>query len=157
MDLLPLFQWFEATWLGSTVRLSLWLFPAIECAHLLGLALLGGSVLVVDMRLLGVGLRTLSVREVAREAERWMLAGIAVMLLTGIPLFLSEAVKCYYNAAFWVKIATLPVAIAFALTVRRRVAGARREAARATRGIVALASLALWFTVAAAGRWIGFS
>jgi hypothetical protein len=157
MDLLPLFQWFEASWLGNAVRLSLWLFPAIECVHLLGLALLGGSVLVVDMRLLGFGLRSLSVREVAREAERWMLGAIAVMLATGIPLFLSEAVKCYYSPAFWVKITTLPVAIAFALTVRRNVAGAEQEAGAAMRGAVALASLALWFTVAAAGRWIGFS
>ena len=46
------------------------------------------------------------------------------MVLTGVPLFLSEAIKCYYSPAFWVKITTLGPAVLFALTIRRRVASA---------------------------------
>ena len=158
MNLLPLFQWCEASLVGETIRASLWLFPAVECVHLLGLVLLGGSVLIVDMRLLGLGLCGQGVRELAREAERFMVAGIVLMLASGIPLFLSEAVKCYYSQAFWVKIFTLVPAIVFALTVRRRVVMAGEGRIGASRqGLVALTSLGLWFTVAAAGRWIGFS
>ena len=158
MDLLPLFQWLEASRVGETIRASLWLFPAIECVHLLGLVVLGGSVLVVDMRLLGWGLRDQPVREIGREAERWMKAGIVLMLSSGIPLFLSESVKCYYSQAFWVKILTLAPAIVFALTVRRWVVRADEgRVGRVGRGLAALGSLGLWFTVAAAGRWIGFS
>jgi hypothetical protein len=73
-------------------------------------------------------------------------------------LFLSEAVKCYYSPAFWVKITTLPVAILFAFTVRRSVAlGDEARARPLTQKLVGAVSLALWFTVAAGGRWIGFS
>jgi hypothetical protein len=156
--LLPYFEWFESLSIGEAIRNSLWLFPAIECVHLLGLVLLGGSVLMVDLRLLGLGLRDQAVRTVGESAHRLTVAGIGVMLVTGIPLFLSEAVKCYYSPAFWVKILTLMPAIAFALTVRLWVV--RAEDGRfgsGARGLTALASLGSWFTVAAAGRWIGFS
>jgi hypothetical protein len=128
----------------------------IEAVHLLGLCLLGGAVLVVDFRMLGVGLRQ-PIAEIARDARPWLTASIIVMLATGIPLFLSEAIKCYYNTSFWVKITTLPIAILFAYLVRDRVARrATGEATGATR-TVALISIVLWFTVAGAGRWIGFS
>jgi hypothetical protein len=80
-----------------------------------------------------------------------------VMLLTGTALFLSESIKCYHNTSFWVKITTLPLALLFTFGVRERVASRATLDATATTRIVALASLLLWFTVAAAGRWIGFS
>jgi hypothetical protein len=155
--LLALFQWFEASAIGDAIRNSKWLFPVIESVHLLGLAALGGAVLVVDLRLLGLGLRRQPVAELARDAQPWLVGSIAVMLASGVPLFLSESVKCYYSPAFWVKITTLPIAILFALTVRKRVAFAEGERARpGLHKLVGAVSLALWFTVAAGGRWIGF-
>ncbi|MFA5909537.1 MAG: DUF6644 family protein [Vicinamibacterales bacterium] len=156
--LLPFFQWCESLWLGQFVVGSLWLFPVIESAHLLALALLGGSILLVDFRLLGLGLKDREVSELARDARPWMIAAIVVLIATGIPLFLSEPIKCYYSTAFWVKITTLPVAVAFAFTVRSRVTQSEsvRNTARRQKLVGAL-SIALWFTVAAAGRWIGFS
>lgn len=156
--LLTFFEWCEATVLGETIRTSLWLFPAIECVHLLGLVMLGGSVLMVDLRLLGVGLREQPIAHVADAGHRLLTTGLIIMLATGIPLFLSEAIKCYYSPSFWVKILTLLPAIAFALTVRRRVTGADPTTVNdRQRTLTAVASLGLWFTVAAAGRWIGFS
>ena len=145
--------------LGQTIRDSQWLFPAIESVHLIALAAIGGAVLVLDLRMLGVGIRHRSVAEVAREAQPWLIASLIVMVLTGVSLFLSEAIKCYYSQAFWVKMTALPIAAVFALTVRRRVAGSRGRAdlARSCAERVALISLMLWFTVGAAGRWIGFS
>lgn len=156
--LLTFFEWCEATALGETIRTSLWLFPAIECVHLLGLVMLGGSVLMVDLRLLGVGLREQPIAQVAGAGHRLLMSGLLIMLATGIPLFLSEAIKCYYSPSFWVKIVTLIPAMAFALTVRRRVTEADPDSVRTwQRRLTAVASLGLWFTVAAAGRWIGFS
>ncbi len=156
MNALPFFEWCEATTIGQAIRDSAWLFPVIESAHLLGLCLLGGAVLIVDLRMLGLALGGQTVGEVARGARRWLMLGVGVMLLTGTPLFLSEAVKCYYNPSFWVKITTLPLALAFAFGVRQRI-GEKAALASALTRVVALASMALWFTVAAAGRWIGFS
>jgi len=155
-SLLPLFEWFEATWIGDSIRNSLWLFPVIEAVHLIGLSVLGGALLVLDLRMLGVGLRQ-PIAEIARNTRPWLIGSMFVMLSTGIPLFLSEAIKCYYNTSFWVKISTLPVAMVFAFTVREWTARAAGTEATARTRIVALASITLWFVVAAAGRWIGFS
>lgn len=156
--LLPFFEWCETLWLGQFVVGSNWLFPVIESVHLLALALLGGSIFLVDFRLLGLGLKDRAVAELAQDARPWMIAGVVAMILTGIPLFLSEPVKCYYSTAFWIKMTTLPIALGFAFTVRARVTRAQ-PAGHTARGqkLVGALSIALWFTVAAAGRWIGFS
>ena len=146
----------EQSWIGVAIRESLWLFPGIEAIHLLGLEVLGGSVLVVDLRLMGVGLTRQSPAQVQAAARWWFLGSLGVMLATGIPLFLSEAVKCCFNDSFEVKMAALALGVIFTFGVRNRVA--RREDAPAwLLGAVGALSLGLWITVAAAGRWIGFS
>lgn len=154
--LLPFFEWAEATTLGRVVRESLWLFPVLEAIHLVGLAVLGGALLVVDLRLLGVGLQGSTIDKIQRHARPWLLLGVAVLLGTGIPLFLSEAIKCYYNTSFWVKITTLPFALVFTLGIRERFAH-RAMYTSAYSQWVGSADLLLWFVVAAGGRWIGFS
>lgn len=152
-----LFTWFEETAIGVAVRDSVWAFPIIEAVHLLGLCLLGGAVLVVDLRLLGLGLTGQSMARLARRARPWLVAAVIVLVATGVPLFLSEAIKAYYNTAFWVKMTTLPVALAFTFAVRERVARGNGMEATLTTRLVGFTSIALWLTVAAAGRWIGFS
>jgi hypothetical protein len=155
--LLPFFEWCESLWLGQFVVNSNWLFPVIEAVHLLALSVLGGAVLVVDLRLLGLGLKNHSASELWRAARPWMIGALVMMIVTGVPLFLSEPIKCYYNDSFWVKMTTLPIAIAFAFTFRSRATtDAVRNTARRQMLVGAL-SIALWLTVAAAGRWIGFS
>ena len=155
--LLPLFEWLEATALGASIRDSLWLFPVIEAVHLLGLALLGGAVLVVDLRLLGAGLGARPIAYVGRQLDPILVTALTILVATGIPLFLSEAVKCYWSGAFRLKMATLALALAFTFGVRRRVVRAVPEPAPGRARAVALCSIALWLTVATAGRWIGFS
>ena len=158
MSLLPFFEWCENSGIGRAIRESLWLFPAIEAVHLLGLAAIGGAVLLVDLRLFGLGLRRQPIAELAREAEPWLIGSLLTLLATGILLFLSESIKCYYNFAFWVKMTCLPLAIVFTFTVRRRVALADETRVKPIwRKLVALVSLALWGGVGWGGRWIGFS
>jgi hypothetical protein len=157
MSLLPLFQWCENSGLMVAMRSSLWLFPVIESLHLMGLALTGGAVLMVDLRLLGFGLRRQPVALVARDAERWLLISLFVMLPTGFLLFMASAVKCYYLPAFWVKMTSLLLALAFTFSVRRRVAmGAETRTNPLWTRLVAVVSLTLWSSVAIAGRLIGF-
>ncbi len=156
MDLLPFFEWCETTSLGLLVRESVWLFPVIESVHLLGLCMLGGALLVVDLRLLGTGLTGTPVAALARHARPWLRTAVVVMILTGVLLFLSESVKCYYSQAFWVKITTLPLALIFTFAIRQRVVGVDGVSRLAER-LTGASSLLLWFVVAAAGRWIGFS
>ena len=156
-NLLPWFEWCEASWVGNAIRQSLWLFPVIEAIHLLALSVLGGALLILDLRLLGVGLRNQPIATLARYARPWVIASLMIMLVTGVGLFSSEAIKCYYNTSFWVKISTLPFAMAYTFTIRERVAGRAGMDTNATTRSVAVGSILLWFVVAAAGRWIGFS
>ncbi len=156
--MLPFFQWCEASGIGEAIRTSPWAFAVIESVHLLGLSVIGGAVLIVDLRLFGFGLRGQPVTQVAREAQPWLIGSLLVMLATGFGLFLSEAMKCYYSTPFWVKMISLFLAIIFTFTVRRSVTMAGEERVRPLwLKLVALVSLTLWFGVGAGGRWIGFS
>jgi uncharacterized protein DUF6644 len=156
--LLPYFQAIEAGPIGEAIRDSTWLFPFIEAFHLVGLAVIGGAVLLVDFRLLGLGLRRQPVSELARDAQPWVIGGVLFMIASGIPLFLAESIKCYYSFAFWIKMTALALAIVFTFTVRRRVTLA--EEGRITPVVsrmVGIISILLWSTVGWGGRWIGFS
>lgn len=155
--MLPFFEWCDASWLGTTVRDSLWAFPVLESIHLLGLSLLGGSLLIVDLRMLGLGLIRQPIAAIAEDARPWLLRALGVMALTGVPLFFSEAVKCYWNPSFRVKMVALPLALAYTFLVKQRVARAATLDTTARTRLAALGSITIWFTVAAAGRWIGFS
>jgi hypothetical protein len=76
MDLLPFFQWCYQTDIGFTIRNSVWLFPAIEAFHLLGFGLTAGTMLIVNLRLLGVGLSRQPVAQLAASAEPWLILGV---------------------------------------------------------------------------------
>jgi hypothetical protein len=157
MSLLPFFEWCNETTLGVTIRDSLWLFPVIEAVHLLGLAVLGGAILLVDLRLFGLGLRTYRTSILARDLHPWMMGGLLVMISTGILLFLSEALKCYENVPFRLKMVFLFLALLFTFTVRRSFTMSDRADVDRTAGrLVAFGSLTLWTGVGLMGRGIGF-
>ena len=107
----PFFEWCEGTALGVAVRESIYAFPLIEATHLVALCVMGGALLVVDLRLLGMSMKDQSIAKLAAGVRPWLVASLAVMLGTGVLLFLSEAIKCFYNTSFSVKIITLPFAI----------------------------------------------
>ncbi|HEX3915207.1 MAG TPA: DUF6644 family protein [Steroidobacteraceae bacterium] len=154
MNLYHVAQNIEASPLGQTIRESTWLFPAIESAHLLALALLGGSILIMSVSILGWGLKS-PVAEIYQSAHRYLNGAVAMLVLTGLLLGVSEPVKLYGRQAFWVKMISLAIALAvtyfaFNPLVRRGAAGI------AVRGVT-LVTIAAWLMVAMAGRWIGFS
>jgi len=158
MSLLPFFQWCYQTAIGEAIRESTWLFPLIEAFHLVGLGLTAGAVLIVDLRLLGAGLTRQPVAQLSAAVEPWLLGSVTLMFASGIPLFLSESMKCYYSFPFWVKMTSLFLVLLFTFTVRRRVTRTGLTSDRPLLGrFTALISLGLWFGVAWGGRWIGFS
>jgi len=158
MSVLDFFHWCEQSGIGNTIRQSSWLFPLIEAIHLLGLGLIGGAVLVVDLRLLGLGLRRQSTAQLARDAQPWLIGSLLLMMTTGGLLFLSESIKLYYHEAFWFKMASLILAIVFTFTIQRKVILAGETRLRPVWSkVVALVSILLWSGVGIGGRWIGFS
>jgi hypothetical protein len=154
MSLYHTAQNIEASALGQTIRESTWLFPAIESTHLLALALLGGSILIMALSILGWGLKT-PVAELYKSAHRYLNGAVIVLLITGVLLGVSEPVKLYGRQAFWVKMISLALALlltyfAFNPLVRRGASGASLRS-------ITLLTIASWLMVAMAGRWIGFS
>ncbi len=154
LSLLPAFEWLQHTYLGETIRHSAPLIAFLEIVHLIGLALLLGTILMVDLSLLGFGIGRQPVRRIASELSSWTKAGLGIMLISGPLILSSEAVKCYKTPAFWVKMALLAVAIAFHFTIHRRVALAEHPASRSSTAFVAAVSLGLWIGVALAGKGI---
>jgi len=154
----PFFVWAEQSGLGTMVRDSIWQFAAIEAVHLLALAVIGGAVLIVDLRLLGLALQRQSVSQVARDAAPWLLGSLITMLITGYVLMASLAASKYYiNFAFQLKMLFLFLAILFTYTIRRNVV--RRDDSRISpmmAKLVAIVSILLWSGVGIMGRGIGF-
>jgi hypothetical protein len=74
--MLTWFEWLEHSWLGTAVNNSTWAFAVIEAGHLLALAALGGAILVVDLRLLGFGLKEERISYVGQTAQPWLLGGL---------------------------------------------------------------------------------
>jgi hypothetical protein len=160
-DMLAICRWLEQTSVGAGVRESLWLFPAIETIHLLGMAALVGTVVVFDLRLLGWVLRRERVSEIAGRLLPWSWVGFAVQVVTGTVLFMSEAVKVYTNPAFRVKILLIFLAgmhaLIFHRTVYRGVASWDDSGVLpASAKVAGLVSILLWVGIVAAGRFIGF-
>jgi hypothetical protein len=147
--------------MGAGIRESLWLFPAIETLHLLGMAVLVGSIAAFDLRLLGWMLRRQRVSALAERLLPWSWAGFAVQLVTGALLFASEAVKVYPNPAFRLKMLLLFLvglhALIFHVSVYRNVASwDDTEVLPAGPKVAGFVSILLWIGIVAAGRFIGF-
>jgi hypothetical protein len=156
---MSLHAWFMAlahSPLGRAMQNSRWGFAVVEMVHLLGLAVLGGSVLIVDLRLLGVILKGESAITISRELNRLLLGSLAIMVLSGIALLSEEAGKCYYSPAFRWKMVLLASAVIFYFTLHRQaILHARSGTPKFWPRIAAVVSLLLWLGVGVAGRAIG--
>jgi hypothetical protein len=98
-SLLPFITWCNQTAVGTWIRTgSGWAFPIIETFHILALALLFGTTLIIDLRLLGAGMKRQRTSQIAAELWPLMMGSLALILVTGVLLFLSEAIKVYGNA-----------------------------------------------------------
>jgi hypothetical protein len=154
---LPIFEWSDHTRVAIAIRNSRWLFPIIETLHLLALALLLGTIIVMGLRLFGAVMRRQLVSEVAKQLSPWTLGALCVVLPSGWLLFASEAFKCYDSIPFRVKMVCLFLALVYHFTVYRKII--RADEGRVTASVKRFAgiiSLVLWFSVGLAGRGIGF-
>jgi len=156
MSLLQLFKWFDATPISLIIRNSTYIFPVVEVLHLFGLTLLLGTVTVVDMRILGFGMRRQSVSDLASALTPWSVGAAIVTIVSGILLFLSEAMKCYGNSAFPYKMWLLLGGIILYFLTQRRLTSPASRMNPALLKVIAVLSLILWYGVAIAGRAIAF-
>ena len=118
--LLPFFKWLGDAPASLFIRDSVWIYAFDQCVHLVALAVFAGAVLIVDLRLLGGGLRDRPIAQVARDAQPWLVWAFVVLVVTGIPQLMSNAIKEYYSVIFWMKMGLLLVAFIFTFTIRQR-------------------------------------
>ena len=150
------FDQLEQSFIGEAIRNSIWMFPVIEAFHLIGLAILGGSILVGNLRLLGLLLSTKPINYVISQTTLILKLGLIILVSTGIPLFLSEAIKCYYSRAFWIKMSALLIGLVFLFFIRNPI-GLSAVKGNTKLKLIGFMSISIWAIVAGSGRWIGFS
>ncbi len=151
MSLEPLFVWLGQTPPGVFLAKSTAAFAATETLHLISLAVLAGTVLVVDLASLRVIFRQTSPAEVARGLNPVLVTALSAIAASGVLLVAAGPLKYYTNAIFPLKLATLFLAVVVQVGVYRALA---REKLGLAKGLAA-ASLALWFSVIILGRWLG--
>jgi hypothetical protein len=151
-------------WLGNTDLAfeigATWWFPLLESIHVIAVALVVGSIFMVDLRLLGVAARAYPISTVTRELTPWSWAGFVIATVTGAGMFIVRPAAYAENPAFQVKLLLLVLAglnvAVFHVRALRDVA--RWDTATATPVKARLAgavSLLLWAGAILAGRWTG--
>ena len=152
--LTDLLRWLVNSPWSRAINSHEWVFPAVQSLHFIGFALSIGTIAIVDLRLLGFGMRRQNPGELASDLEPWTRAGIAVMLITGLLMFSTDAVTYHNNPSFQFKMICLMLALLFHFTIHRRAvrSGTSLIATKLVGGI----SLLLWTGVIAGGRMIAF-
>jgi hypothetical protein len=161
MPVLDLFKALQASPVGSTISTSTWMFPTIETVHVIALSAVLGSIVVVDLRLLGVASKERPVTALTHEFLPWTWGAFAVAAVSGLLLFSSRAADYVALPAFNIKFVFMGLAalnmLAFHFTTYRSVGawdtGRPAPAARIAGGV----SLLLWAALVICGRKVGFS
>jgi hypothetical protein len=159
---LRLFEIVQEWPVSIALRESLWVYPVIETAHVLGICVFLGLVAMMDLRLAGLAMRTVPLSEVQQRLFPWQMAGLSVMVPSGLLLVLSEPLRFYGNPFFRAKLVLLVVAIVnaqvFHVTVYRRVAEWDADPVPPMSARLAgVLSLVVWTGVVTCGRLIAYN
>jgi hypothetical protein len=156
-----LLTWIDSTQFAETIRISLWIFPALEIAHVAAIAIVLGSIARVDLRLAGLVSRDRSISEISHEMLPWTWISFALATLFGGLLFVGQPVRYVEIAFFDVKMLLIALAgvkmLVFEYVTRRGVGRWDREPIPPAQVRIAGGlSLAFWISVLLCGRLIGF-
>jgi uncharacterized protein DUF6644 len=161
MSLLSFAQWAQSTDFFTAIRSSWNVYPIIMATHLAGIALFGGMILAVDLRLLGVAMRKRRVADVVDQLRPLKHLGLTIVVICGLLMLGSKAEEYYYNAFFRAKMAILALIVIHALVFRRSVYAQAAEFDRTSHvpgraKLAAALSLILWTSMVVCGRGIGY-
>ena len=155
---LTFFEWMEGSALSLLFQSAVWYSPIIQVMHLVAVAVFAGSLLVVDLRLLGTGLTGTPVRQVAKDAQPWLVGGLIALAITGTPTMASTSIKQYYSPFWWWKMEMLALGLIFIFTIRRQLLQSEAaEEGGVWPKVVALVSMGLFLGVTIGARLIGLS
>jgi uncharacterized protein DUF6644 len=162
MGIVAFLKSLEASGIASRIRDSLWLFPLIESTHVIGLALVFGTIAIIDLRLLGIASTQRSFKRMASDILKWTWAAFALTALTGTLMFITNAVVYYHNFFFRTKMLLLVLSginmLIFELTAGRTIHNWEKAPSAPSAGkAVAAVSLVMWISIIIMGRLIGFT
>jgi hypothetical protein len=162
MGMTELLAALEASRLAARIRESLYLFPLIESAHVIGLTMVFGTIAIVDLRLLGLASARRPFSRIASDTLKWTWAAFALTVMTGLLMFTTNAGVYYHNFYFRAKMAMLACAginiLIFELTAFRSLQRWDKDAAAPLAAkTVAAVSLVIWIGIIFLGRWVGFT
>lgn len=151
----------EATGVGRYMRESLWAFPIVETIHICAFAIVVGSIVVLDLRLVGLS-RRIPVSRLAAHVLPWTLLAFVVAAASGLTMFTAHASDYLGNRVFMLKMGLI---LAAGVNAGLLHAGAMRAAGgwdvdTAIPGRVRVAaalSIVLWFSVIACGRFLAYT
>lgn len=132
-----------------------WAFPLAECVHIGGFAVSVGTIALVDLRMLNLGLRRETTARLLRYTEPWTLIALVFVVFSGAALFISQSDIYLANQVFPIKMAMLVVAIIFNFTIHRKVASSPTASPGLSK-LVAILSLLLWVGIVFGGIFIAF-
>jgi hypothetical protein len=141
--------------IADTLNNSEWAFPLAECIHIGGFAVGIGSIVLVDFRMLNLGLRNETAARILRYTEPWTLIALVFVVFSGAALFLSQIDIYLVNPIFPLKMYVLLAALIYNFTVHRKVATMENPSPALSK-FVAILSLLLWVSVVFGGIFIGF-
>lgn len=154
------FNWMnQSSWIGIIGTTYGSVYATIEAVHLLSMAVLGGAVLATDLRLLGIIFRDVPSETLVTGTHKCFKWALLMAILTGIFCGAGVANKVYFLEVFWIKMLVLLAGSCFMLFIKQPFLMGRPHAEIDPWMIrlLAITSMLTWFTVAATGRWIGFS
>ena len=162
MSLLPFCEWLASTQWSIALHESLYMYPLVETTHVLALLLFVGSVIFVDLRLLGWVFREVPVSEVTARLIPWTIGGFIIVATTGALLFYAIPVRTYLSIFFRIKVVMLITAgLNTALLHRQMDRGAavwdRDERPPLRARVAGAVSLVSWATVIVMGRMIAYN
>jgi hypothetical protein len=162
VDLDALLKSLEAWSFAAAIREGLYLFPLFESIHVIGLAMVFGTIFILDLRMLGVASMARPFERVTADILKWTWLGFAITIITGALMFTTNASVYYHNTYFRVKMLLLLLAGVnmgiFESTLGRSVATWGRDAVPPARAkLAARLSLVIWISVIVTGRLIGFT
>src|SRR5580700_11145796 len=162
MDITALLKSLESSGLAARIRDSLLLFPLLESTHVIGLALVFGTIAIIDLRLLGIASTQRSFKRMASDILKWTWAAFALTALTGSLMFITNARVYYHNFFFRTKMSLLLLSginmLVFELTAGRTIHRWDKARSAPPAGkVVAALSLAIWISIIFMGRLIGFT
>ena len=158
MDLLSFCNGLGTSLLADKSKAYGGVFAVVKMCRLLGMSMLGGMVVVGDLRLLKVLLKYILSEQVIENTQEWFTVALIVVMTSGIFMSSAVAMKLYYNQMFWAKMTSLALGVTFVYAIRRPLLKFNHDTISPwTIKLLAVTSISIWFTVAASGRWIGFS